>query len=119
MDETNNGLWTRIKEFFGTMFTAGCLGTTCLGCLAALIVPVVLYFSFAAWFCHIQPDVTYTWYSGIWHGVFIIPNWIMGLFNDSILCKAQNYTIGYNIWWWIMLITEILSIILGGGSRRS
>ena len=32
---------------------------------------------FIGWLlCDIDPNKTYTWYSGIWHGMFFIPNFI-------------------------------------------
>ena len=58
----------------------------------------------AAWlFCDIDPNETYTWYSGIWHGVFSFPNFILSLFTDA-LCKAELYTTTYNVCWWIFTI---------------
>ncbi len=66
---------------------------------------------------YINPDKTYTWYSGIWHGIFVIPHWIVSWFSDDIYCKAPNSTTAYSIWWWISFIFFGLSI-LGGGSRQ-
>jgi hypothetical protein len=66
---------------------------------------------------YINPDKTYTWYSGIWHGIFVIPHWIISWFSDDIYCKAPNSTTAYSIWWWISFIFFGLSI-LGGGSRQ-
>lgn len=67
--------------------------------------------------CHINPDKKYTWSSGIWHGIFVIPHWVISWFSDDIYCKAPNSTIAYSIWWWFSFIFFGLSI-LGGGSRR-
>lgn len=67
--------------------------------------------------CYINHDKTYVWYSGIWHGLFVIPHWIVSWFSDGIYCKAPNATTAYSIWWWISFIFAGLSI-LGGGSRR-
>lgn len=68
--------------------------------------------------CYINPDKTYTWYSGIWHGIFAIPHWIISWFSDDIYCKAPNSSTGYKIWWWISLIFSGLSLLGGGRSRR-
>jgi len=67
--------------------------------------------------CYINPSITYTWYSGIWHGIFVIPHWIMSWFSDDIYCKAPNGTTAYSICWWISFVFGGLSI-LGGGSRN-
>lgn len=68
--------------------------------------------------CYITADKTYTWYSGIWHGIFVIPNWIVSWFSDDIYCKAPNTTTAYPFWWWISFIFIGLSILGGSGSRR-
>lgn len=47
--------------------------------------------------CNINPDITYTWYSGIWHGIFVIPHWIVSWFSDDVYCKAPNSTTAYSI----------------------
>lgn len=42
-----------------------------MGCIVALIV--FYFFScFMGWYlCDINPNDTYSWYSGIWHGLFL------------------------------------------------
>lgn len=67
--------------------------------------------------CFINPDKSYTWYSGIWHGLFVIPHWIVSWFSDEIYCKAPNATTAYSIWWWLTFVFSTLSI-LGGSSRN-
>lgn len=42
----------------------------------------------------IDPLEEYTWYYGIIHGLFAIPNWIYSFFDHDVLCKAQLYTTG-------------------------
>lgn len=68
--------------------------------------------------CYINPDKTYSWLSGIWHGLFVIPHWIMSWFSDDIYCKAPNSTTAYSVWWWISFIFSGLGLIGGGGSRN-
>ena len=55
-----------------------------MGCIVALIV--FYFFScFMGWYlCDINPNDTYSWYSGIWHGLFFIPNWFRSWFGDAI-----------------------------------
>ena len=68
--------------------------------------------------CHISPDKTYTWYSGLWHGIFVIPHWIVSWFSDDIYCKAPNSTTTYTVWWWISFIFVGLMVLGGSGRRR-
>lgn len=67
--------------------------------------------------CFINPHKNYTWYSGIWHGIFVIPNWIISWFTNDIYCKAPNSSTAYSIWWWISFILVGLGIF-GGSSRK-
>lgn len=68
----------------------------------------ILVSCLVAWlFCDIKPDETYTWYSGIWHGLFSFPNFILSLFTDT-LCKAELYTTAYNVFWWLFSIWSYL-----------
>lgn len=76
----------------------------------------ILTYCFVGWLlCDIHPGETYSWYSGIWHGCFIVPNFIRSLFGD-VLYKADFYTTAYNIFYWIFSIITVLSFIFG--SRR-
>mgnify|MGYP003400363497 CR=1 FL=1 len=56
---------------------------------------------FIGWLlCDIDPNKTYTWYSGIWHGMFFIPNFIRS--------------------WWITTVGAVGSTVFGyWGNRRS
>lgn len=48
----------------------------------------------------INPDKEYGWLMGNFHGVWMPSNWILSLFNDSVLLKAPIHTSAYNFWWW-------------------
>lgn len=83
------------------------------GCLIIMLVGfVAALFGTASWLCHIENGVEYTWYSGIWQGLFVVENWIMNLFNSSVLYKATNYTPGYNVWYWITSICSAGTFII-------
>lgn len=69
--------------------------------------------------CYINPDKIYSWYSGIWHGLFVIPHWIVSWFSNEIYCKAPNATTVYGVWWWLATIFSTLSIVGGGKSNRN
>lgn len=67
----------------------------------------------AAWLlCDINPMKTYSWYAGIWHGLFFVPNFILSLFTDT-LYKANSSTTMYNVFWWIFAIINVLGTLLG------
>ena len=75
---------------------------------------------FIGWLlCDIDPNKTYTWYSGIWHGMFFIPNFIRSCIGDA-LYKANEYTTAYIVWWWITTVGAVCSTVFGyWGNRRS
>lgn len=62
-----------------------------------VIIFFILVSCFAGWLlCDIAPNETYTWYSGIWHGLFFFQNLILSWFTDA-LYKAEYYTTAYNV----------------------
>ncbi len=82
------------------------------------ILLTILIYCFIGWlFCDIEPGVEYGWLSGIWHGMFFVPNWIRSWFTDA-LYKADCYTTGYNIWWWIMTVSSCIAQVGGYSSSR-
>ena len=92
--------------------------------LLSIIGTVIFYLGIFLVFClltlrisYINPDTTYSWFSGIWHGLFVIPKWIVSWFSDDIYCKAPNSTMAYSVWWWITFIFSTLSILGIGGSE--
>ena len=80
------------------------------------LVIIIVYYLIAYFFCSINPEKTYSWYSGIWHGLFLFPNAIMSLFSDSIYVKAPNGTTAYNVFFYI---TAFLSLSTGGGTWKN
>lgn len=87
-------------------FFGGCMG--CMGCLTRIVIPWFIGCLVAEFICNINPAETYSWYSGIWHGIFFAPNLVRSWFENS-LYKAKYYTTAYNVWWWITIIWEFLS----------
>lgn len=96
-------------------FLAGCAGIG--GCLYSLILPSLIACLVASWLCDINSGTTYSWYHGIWHGIFFIPNLIRSIFTDAIF-KAELYSSTYNIFWWITVVFEVLGILIGGFSKQ-
>lgn len=83
-----------------------------------LIITVLVY-SFLGWLlCDIDPDKEYSWYSGIWHGLFFVANFIRSIFFDA-LYKAENYTTAYNIFYWIFSILSVFGFFFGGSGSSS
>lgn len=78
-----------------------------------IVLYVVLSCLFSWWLCDITPMKEYAWYSGIWHGFFFIGNFIRSIFSDA-LYKADFYTTGYNIWWWISTVISVVGALFGG-----
>lgn len=85
--------------------------------MSRLILTLCLYFLAAKFLCNIDVSDSYSWYSGIWHGLFFIPNFILSWFSNTAY-KASNQTIAYNIFWWTTTILNILGIFLGGGKKN-
>lgn len=82
------------------------------------ILITVLVYCFVGWlFCNIDPGETYSWFSGIWHGIFFIPNLLRSIFTDALF-KAQSYTDAYNVFWWISVIFSITGGAFTGLFRR-
>ena len=79
------------------------------------ILLTILFYSFLGWLlCDINPDKTYGWFAGIWHGMFFIANWIRWLFTDA-LYKASDYTTAYNVFYWISSVLSVLAFVFSGG----
>lgn len=77
-----------------------------------LFISLAIYSCAAYYLCDINPEETYSWYSGIWHGLFFIPNCIFHDIRADALYKANFYTTAYNVWWWIFTIFSVLGFIL-------
>ncbi|MBD5320424.1 MAG: hypothetical protein HDS07_05980 [Bacteroides sp.] len=81
------------------------------------ILITILVYSFFGWLlCDIDSAKEYTWYSGIWHGMFFIPNLIRSWFGDAIY-KAETYTTGYNVFFWIFSILSVIYFLFGGNGK--
>ena len=79
--------------------------------VAGYCLVFVIFIFIAKLICDIDAQEHYSWLSGIWHGVFVVPNYICSVFNPNVLYKALNYTFMYNLLWWITFIFQIPSIL--------
>ena len=85
------------------------------------IRPIIWIFvcSFVGWLlCDIDITKEYMWYSGIWHGIFFVPNYIRYLIWDSPY-KAEIYTNAYNFFYWIFCILSTIAFLFGGYVPRN
>jgi len=73
--------------------------------LILFFIMVVILF-IVAWYVTFDPTYEYNWvYGWIVHSWIIIPKWIYSLFIDGVAIKPELYTTGYNVWWWISLVS--------------
>lgn len=84
--------------------------------LVRLYITIVVYCVLGKLLCDIDPNVEYTWYSGIWHGLFFVANFVRSWFTDA-LYKAEIYTSGYNVCYWIFSIWTVLGCLFGGAGN--
>ena len=61
----------------------------------------------AAFLLRINPEAEYGWFMGAVHGLLLVPNWLISLFDSSWLIKAPLHTRIYNIDWWVCGILDI------------
>lgn len=92
------------KAIFGAI-------TGALMSLVSIGIPIAIAMIVAAFFCNIHAEESYSWLSGIWHGIFVIPNYCRHLLYPEVLFKACDITTMYNIFWWICLVIQIPTII--------
>lgn len=78
-----------------------------------ILVEYLVGILLACWLCDINPAEYYEWLSGVWHGLMFVPNWLRSLFCDDVLCKAVNYSVGYNVFWWIFCIVSCVEAVIG------
>ena len=72
-----------------------------------LLAGVAICFGLA-WWLRIDPAQEYGWWMGIVHGLLLVPNWLISLFDSTWLVKAPLHTQMYNIDWWVCGILNII-----------
>lgn len=84
-----------------------------IGCSLSIFVRIVLPVVLAcllAWFvCDIEPGHKYHWIGGLWHGIFVIPNFIRNLLNHNVLYIADKGTDAYTVFYWIFTISTLIT----------
>ncbi len=61
----------------------------------------------AAYLLRIDPQTDYGCFMGGVHGLLLVPNWLLSIFNHEWMIKAQLHTSAYNIAWWVCGIIDI------------
>lgn len=82
-----------------------------------ILIEILVYCLIGWLVCNIEPGKEYTWYSGIYHGIFFVINFIRSLFTDA-LYKAEIYTTAYNVFYWIFSILAVFSFFFGSRSSE-
>ncbi len=93
----------KIKKILRFIFISFLLGF----CLPIAIV-VGVEIGLAWLLCNIDTGDTYSWISGFFHGLFIVPNYVRHLFSEDILYFAEYHTTAYTIFYWISAIVFVL-----------
>lgn len=88
--------------------------------ITRILITISVYGLFGWLLCDIEPAKEYSWYSGIWHGMFFVINLVRSWFSDA-LYKAEGYTSAYNVFYWIFSILSVIGFLFGGAgnSRKS
>lgn len=67
----------------------------------------------AKFVCNIQQGEAYSWLSGIWHGLFFVPNYIRSVGGTGLLYKATNASVMYDVFYWIFAVITFLGTVPG------
>ena len=97
----------KIKKLIRFLFFSFLFGFCCpiavfvgLGCGVAYLI------------CNIDVNDSYSWLSGILHGLFFIPNFIRHLFTEETLYFAEHHTTAYTIFYWFTFFLIIFPKIV-------
>ena len=47
-------------------------------------------------------------WTGCWHGVLVVPNWVRSFFDEARLIKASSSSTWYDGWWLITMLSGII-----------
>jgi len=77
------------------------IASTLLG-LLGMVVGIVI----ACFLCRINPAIEAGWLRGLWHGMNLVPNWILSFFDDRLV-QAPLHSTAYSVFWWLSAISTI------------
>ena len=75
-----------------------------------IVIFVAILFAAAYFLCDIKPATEYGWLAAIWHGLFLIPNLILHLFDKDILFYSELPTTAYKIFF---VVGVVLNSLIG------
>jgi hypothetical protein len=73
-----------------------------------IVIFVAILFAAAYFLCNIKPATEYGWLAAIWHGLFLIPNLILHLFDKDILFYSELPTTAYKIFFVVGVVLDSL-----------
>ena len=73
---------------------------------------LVLFCVAAYYLATIDYSREYSWYMGVWHAIFVAPNFLLQhCYDSTILFYAKEHTTAYSVFFWIIFVTLILPAI--------
>lgn len=75
------------------------------------VVPILINIVVAYFFCKIESGVDYTWYAGLWHGLCVIGNLVLLLFDSSRLVIAHHLSVAYYVFLAIGALASVCIVI--------
>ncbi len=76
------------------------------------VLPTAIACFLAMWVCDIEPGEKYRWASGIWHGIFVVPNFIRHIISHNVRFMADNGTEAYYIFFWLITIATVITLAM-------
>ncbi len=75
------------------------------------LIVLVLWIADAWILGRIDPQQSYGWLSGCWQGTVVVPNYIMSLFDNTILYKAAIHDSAYDVAYYVTVVALVISLI--------
>lgn len=108
INEKGRAVIKEIDGFMGYKKILRILGSLLGYALGLGIFCVIAYF-----IASISEYKEYSWYMGIWHALFVVPNFLLHCFYDSnILYYAKEHTTAYGIFFWLVFVIGIIPGII-------
>lgn len=83
-----------------------------VGLVLPIIVILGIEIGIACLICNIDASDSYSWLSGLFHGLFILPNYIRYLYDDDILWYANFHTTAYVVFFWISALFVLYNHVM-------
>lgn len=101
IDKDRNGA-LGLKKLFRFLWSA-------LWSLFGYSLGLIIFCVAAYYLASIDYSNEYSWYMGIWHAIFVVPNFLLHHCCDTnILYYAEEHTTAYSVFFWIIFVTSIV-----------